>query len=497
MENTTPTFSEGMGQEPKLTEVQKIQQRVANSRVLLSPAVAQSCLATVELALNSGLFKMTDLDAAVQIREEITKGIIDHNTTVATAQKQLEQAQLRDQEELERQLAEQREQERQQLVDERILRKTTQNRLAQMEAILLKAGVSIDLDGDGTVGLPAGVQEETLTASESQQVAEILKTETPTPVLEPVVPVASSAMRLARSLNPVGVEQPSVPLDTPQSHTVIPSPVETNKPISENEEFVGQIEAAKKSFAEFVEPKEVILEPTTIIPEDANTSTEDFLEEVELVATMNDLEEKETEEEYLESFPSLANISSGVSSEDQMEMDLIDEEEFNASFDMEDELAVPVEDDTVPFPTLDIGYESSKPVVSGGNAPNLKASVPTAPTITAPVLEENDVVLKQSDIKVFEEDLTEPVEDEDEYEEISIPSPSELNVMTKSGILKEADKLGFELTGTKNQMIEQFSEQTEAFIAQLQEDGEFLSASDTDEGVEDDGDENNRDGGYF
>ena len=476
MENTTPTFSEGMGQEPKLTEVQKIQQRVANSRVLLSPAVAQSCLATVELALNSGLFKMTDLDAAVQIREEITKGIIDHNTTVATAQKQLEQAQLRDQEELERQLAEQREQERQQLVDERILRKTTQNRLAQMEAILLKAGVSIDLDGDGTVGLPAGVQEETLTASESQQVAEILKTETPTPVLEPVVPVASSAMRLARSLNPVGVEQPTVPLDTPQSHTVIPSPVETNKPISENEEFVGQIEAAKKSFAEFVEPKEVILEPTTIIPEDANTSTEDFLEEVELVATMNDFEE------------------------DQMEMDLIDEEQFNASFEND---KVEYEDTLLDMPnvteehsTLDIGYESSKPIVSGGNAPNLKATVPTAPSVTAPVLGENDVVLKTSDIRIFEEELP-SVEEEEEYEEISIPSPSELKSLTKNGILQEAKKLGFELTGTKSQMIEQFTEQTEAFIAQLQEDGDFLSASDTDEGVEDDGDENNRDGGYF
>ena len=474
MENTTPTFSEGMGQEPKLTEVQKIQQRVANSRVLLSPAVAQSCLATVELALNSGLFKMADLDAAVQIREEITKGIIDHNTTVATAQKQLEQAQLRDQEELAKQLAEQREQERQQLVDERILRKTTQNRLAQMEAILLKAGVSIDLDGDGTIGLPAGVQAETLTASESEQVAEILKTEVPTPVLEPVVPVASSAMRLARSLNPVGAEQPIVPLDTPQSHTVIPSPVETNKPISENEEFVGQIEAAKKSFAEFVEPKEVILEPTTIIPEDANTSTADFLEEVELVSTMDEL--------------------------DQFEQDLIDEEQFNASFENDQ---VEYEDELLDMPnvteehsTLDIGYETSKPVVSGGNAPNLKATVPTAPSVTAPVLGENDVVLKQSDIRVFEEDLTEPVEEEDEYEEISIPSPSELNVMSKSGILKEAEKLGFELIGTKNQMIEQFTEQTEAFIAQLQEDGEFLSASDTD-GVDDDGDENNRDGGYF
>ena len=266
-------------------------------------------------------------------------------------------------------------------------------------------------------------------------------------------------MRLARSLNPVGVEQPIVsfvPLDTPQSHTVIPSPVEINKPISENKEFVEQVAAAKKSFAEFVEPQEVVLEPTAFIPEDANTSTEDFLEEVELVAALNDLEE------------------------DQMEMDLIDEEEYVAPIDT---------------PTLDIGYESSKPIVSAGNAPNLKATVSSAPSITAPVLEENVVVLKQSNIKVFEEEL--PQVEEEEYDEISIPSPSELKSLTKTGILKEGDKLGFELTGTKSQMIEQFTEQTELFIAQLQEDGDFLSASDTDEGVEDDGDENNRDGGYF
>ena len=161
-------------------------------------------------------------------------------------------------------------------------------------------------------------------------------------------------------------------------------------------------------------------------------------------------------------------------------MDLIDEEEYVAPIDT---------------PTLDIGYESSKPVISAGNAPNLKATVSSAPSITAPVLEENVVVLKQSNIKVFEEEL--PQVEEEEYDEISIPSPSELKSLTKSGILKEGDKLGFELTGTKSQMIEQFTEQTELFIAQLQEDGDFLSASDTDEGVEDDGDENNRDGGYF
>ena len=476
MENPTSTFSEGMTSEPIISEVERIQNRVANSRVHLTPAAAQAVLGTVELALQNGLFKIADMDAVVTIREEIQKGIIDHNTTVATAQKQLEAAQLKDAHNLQMEQEAQRERERQLLIDERILRKNTQNRLAQMEAVLLKAGVSVDLDGDGTVGLPAGVQAETLTTSESQRVAEILRTDAPAPVLEPVAPVAGNAMRLARSLNPVGAEQPIVPLDTPQSHTVIPSPVEMNKePISENEEFVEQVESAKKSFAEFVEPKEVILEPTTIIPEDANTSTEDFLEEVELVATMNDFEE------------------------DQMEMDLIDEEQFNASFEND---KVEYEDTLLDMPnvteehsTLDIGYESSKPIVSGGNAPNLKATVPTAPSVTAPVLGENDVVLKTSDIRIFEEEL--PSVEEEEYEEISIPSPSELKSLTKNGILQEAKKLGFELTGTKSQMIEQFTEQTEAFIAQLQEDGDFLSASDTDEGVEDDGDENNRDGGYF
>lgn len=446
MENPNPTFSEGMQQamssEPIISEVERIRNRVANSRILLTPNTAQAVLATVELALQKGLFKIADMDAVITIREEIQKGIIDHNTTVAMAQKQLEEAQIKDAAILQKQLADEREKERQQLIDERTLRKRTQDRLAQMESAMLKAGISMDLNDDGIIGLTAGQVETALTQDEQVQVAELLATTTPAPVLEPVVPVASSAMRLARSLNPVGVERP-IPLDTPQSHTVIPSPVEMNKePISENEEFVEQVAAAKKSFAEFVESQEVVLEP---IPEDANTSTEDFLKEVERVAALNDLEE-----------------------------------DYVAPIDT---------------PTLDIGYESSKPVVSAGNAPNLKATVSSTPSITAPVLEENVVVLKQSNIKVFEEEL--PQVEEEEYDEISIPSPSELKSLTKSGILKEGDKLGFKLTGTKTQMIQQFTEQTELFIAQLQEDGDFLSASDTDEGVENDGDENNRDGGYF
>ena len=374
MENPTPTFSEGMQQamssEPIISEVERIQKRVANSRILLTPNTAQAVLATVELALQKGLFKIADMDAVITIREEIQKGIIDHNTTVAMAQKQLEEAQIKDAATLQKQLADEREKERQQLIDERSLRKRTQDRLAQMESAMLKAGISMDLNGDGIIGLTAGQVETALTQDEQVQVAELLSTTPPAPVLEPVVPVASSAMRLARSLNPVGVEQPIVsfvPLDTPQSHTVIPSPVEINKPISENKEFVEQVAAAKKSFAEFVEHQEVVLEPTAFIPEDANTSTEDFLKEVELVASLNDLEE-----------------------------------DYVAPIDT---------------PTLDIGYESSKPVISGGNAPNLKATVPTAPSVTATVLGENDVVLKQSNIRIFEEELPQ-VEEEEEYDEI-------------------------------------------------------------------------------
>ena len=50
-------------------------------------------------------------------------------------------------------------------------------------------------------------------------------------------------------------------------------------------------------------------------------------------------------------------------------------------------------------------------------------------------------------------------------------------------------------------MIDQFEEQVEAFIAQLQEDGDFIDATETDNTRSDeekkDGDDDVRDGGYF
>ena len=84
---------------------------------------------------------------------------------------------------------------------------------------------------------------------------------------------------------------------------------------------------------------------------------------------------------------------------------------------------------------------------------------------------------------------------EDDYEEVTIPSESELKGMTKAEIAKQASTLGFEsvtTSSTKDKMIENFLSETESFIEDLKESGEFVSASD---GEQDD--ETIRDGGYF
>lgn len=124
---------------------------------------------------------------------------------------------------------------------------------------------------------------------------------------------------------------------------------------------------------------------------------------------------------------------------------------------------VEVDDDTITEPSLDIGYEN-------------------------PTVGEDDVVLKLSDIKVFEE------QPEEEYDEVVIPSNSELKSMTKSRILDAAKSLQFEnITGTKAEMISKFEEQSTKLIEELTGSDGFIDASETDVSNDDD----RRDGGYF
>ena len=129
---------------------------------------------------------------------------------------------------------------------------------------------------------------------------------------------------------------------------------------------------------------------------------------------------------------------------------------------------------------------SSAPVVSAGQVNEEQAEE---------LAEENpEFVLHRESVRMVDEM---PEQVEEEYEEVTIPSESELKSMTKAKINEIAVGLDFDVPTslTKNKMIESFLTQTDEFIQSLQDSGEFVSATDSDE----DGDDktNIKDGGYF
>ena len=113
---------------------------------------------------------------------------------------------------------------------------------------------------------------------------------------------------------------------------------------------------------------------------------------------------------------------------------------------------------------------------------------------SAPVISKAQVSEEQAENIVADE--VDVVEDEEEYEEIVIPSESELNKMKKNEINELAKDFEFsvKMTDTKAKMIEDFLSQVDEYITELQESGEFVSAHTDDE---DDNTEDQKDGGYF
>ena len=76
-----------------LTETQQIQRRVQDFKVQLAPKSAQAVSGILENGLAKGQYTLQDLDMLVVIREELTKGIIDFNTTVQIAEARLKEIQ--------------------------------------------------------------------------------------------------------------------------------------------------------------------------------------------------------------------------------------------------------------------------------------------------------------------------------------------------------------------------------------------------------------------
>lgn len=129
--------------------------------------------------------------------------------------------------------------------------------------------------------------------------------------------------------------------------------------------------------------------------------------------------------------------------------------------------------------------QSSAPVVSAGQVNEVQAEE---------LAEENpEFVLHRESVRMIDEM---PEQVEEEYEEVTIPSESELKSMTKAKINEIAVGLDFDVPTslTKNKMIESFLTQTDEFIQGLQDSGEFVSASDDSDG---DDKTNIKDGGYF
>ena len=421
----------------------------------------------MQKGLSAGNFKLDELDALVQIREQVNAGIIDYNTQVQVATKRIQEL---EQEELQKQkdLLAQTLVEKDNLVtEERKLKKLAQQELkivAEQNKILQAQLEALSNVQNNVTSKP--IQD---LLDESRASAEMNASDRP----------KSKAWDMVRQARP------------------------------DEEPFVGevkeQVAEAKKAFKDF-EEESVIITPnadTEFTPQ--GDTLDSFYDEVERVNEVAEADELLADEPH----PSNDELMGEPDVDDDVEVgfadDFDEDENFEDSADFYNGVS-PEEalEDSETVPST--GQVTSKPVISGGNAPNIKAQVSEPENIVAPVEEEKKT------IPTFdtEEELIASVnakvniiedEAEEEYEEITIPSRSELESISKAEVQAEGDKLGFELSGSKEEMVDQFEEQTEAFIASLQEDGDFISASETEETRSDeekkDGNDDVRDGGYF
>ena len=84
----------------ELSELERITQRLNTFTVGLKPANAEQVNQIMQKGLSAGNFKLDELDALVQIREQVNAGIIDYNTQVQVATKRIQEL---EQEELQKQ----------------------------------------------------------------------------------------------------------------------------------------------------------------------------------------------------------------------------------------------------------------------------------------------------------------------------------------------------------------------------------------------------------
>ena len=466
MAEQTPTFA---SETVEPTELERITNRLNTFTVGLKPANAEQVNQIMQKGLQAGNFKLDELDALVQIREQINTGIIDYNTQVQVATKRIQELEI---EEAQRQkdLVASTLAERDLLIDaERRSKKLAEQelRVAEEENKILKAQLEALSNVQNNV-TSKPIQDLLDESRASAEMAASPKTK-------------SKAWEMVRQARP--------------------------DEITEDEELAEKLDETKKAFKDFESETQVVSTPAlqdNVQFRPHGITTESFYDEVEKVNEVAEADELFAKEEETVGFDDESFDEDADFVDDEMFYNGVSPEESLEDVNEKFEDTLESLEDSEPVPST--GQVTSKPVISGGNAPNIQAQVSEPENIVAPVEEEKKT------IPTFdtEEELLASVnakvniiedEAEEEYEEITIPSRSELENSSKAEVQEEGDKLGFELSGTKEEMIDQFEEQTESFIASLQEDGDFISASETDNTRSDeekkDGDDDVRDGGYF
>lgn len=256
---------------------------------------------------------------------------------------------------------------------------------------------------------------------------------------KPVEMKSTGAFALARSMNP-----------------------NDDKPISQDGDFVEKVEDTKKAFKEFADE---VQEQKTL--DDAMLEANELADAFENETVLDVPEDAPGTEEFYEEVESVAN--------EETQLDMFEDEIPDLKI---------AEEDTESQPNF---TKTDTPVISNAKVPStLEKEIKTYDSVEdlqAAVDEKN---------KLREEEA------EEEFEEITIPSESELKQMTKSEIKTLADTLEFgnvSMSDTKTAMIVNFLDDAQAFIKELQDAGEFVSA--TEEGDEDGDTTDRQDGGYF
>ena len=487
---------------PELTELQKVQQRIANYQIGINPQSAAAVSTLLQLHLKSGLIKIEELDAVIAVRNEIEKGLTDYNNAVQVAQQQLTELQEADRLAKEAQIEAEKTALTDKIRDQRKQRKDAELKVAQLEAILASHGINVDLNNDGVIGVKEGQLNQDgfveLSAQEAAQLAQEHGVSIPETKIQKgkqgKPKQRSKAFQMARLLNPdEGVEQsePSVAEvqqveegwdanGSPVSDGYVPQSEETI-PFTTDQELQDKVDETKQAISEWEEQTETEVADEEMIFGNESTEEDGFdlpLEEEVPTLEIPVPEDAKGIEDFYE------------------EVDRV-EEELN-------DLGVPEGDDSAELKVAEEDVKTEPTYAKPASIPITKTNVrplTSGDSVEAPIKEEQKINTYASEEEMLESIQKKiddaKVEEEEEFDELVIPSADELRGMTKKKIKETAEGLNFEVStnDTKEEMIESIAVQTESLIESLQESDEFISATETTKGEEDDDDR--RDGGYF